>query len=339
MHIPYDGDPPPAENSSDVEEEPEWDDPDPSFEHVRSSAHPVVSEDVKVIVFDLFGTIFVSAVPVLCLYNSKLPQNRETAVREALQSIIQADWGDLTPRQLVAVYMECEALQSKQQPDAAYVDIARGAFKDVGMRLGFNVSEGALDQSIQCLLQPRLYPDGVPAIAALHARGYKILGFSSLDAHTFTRYFQRSVPAEVTIVHPSPTCTPLYSPNPQLFPDLLSHCRCGDEEIQTAQILVVTAAPYRTAEPANTSGFSTALIKRAGELEPNVDIDTAAPTLIIDGLSQLYKVLESVPLCPPEPAINNRIQRFRINGLYQSTKPLGYGSFGEGDCFDMLVWC
>ncbi|KAF8491428.1 kinase-like domain-containing protein [Gautieria morchelliformis] len=223
--------------------------------------------------------------------------------------------------------MECEALQSKHQPGAAYVDIARSAFKDVGMRLGFKISEGALDQSIQCLLQLHLYPDGFPAIAALHARGYKILGFSSLDAHTFTQYFQRSVPAEVTIVQPPPTCTPLYSPNPQLFPDLLSHCRCIDEEIQTAQILVVTAAPYRTAEPANTSGFPTALIKRAGGLESNVNISTAAPTVVIDGLSPLCKVLESVPLSPPETAFS-RVQRFRVNGLYQSTEPIGSGSFG-----------
>ncbi|KAF8515061.1 hypothetical protein JB92DRAFT_2916075 [Gautieria morchelliformis] len=314
MNIPYDGDPPPA---AEAEEEPEWewDDPCPASEMVPISSDTVGSADVKVIVFDLIGTIL----------------DRETAVREALQSIIQADWTDLTPRQLVAVYMECEALQSKHQPGAAYVDIARSAFKDVGMRLGFNISEGALDQSIQCLMQPHLYPDGFPAIAALHARGYKILGFSSLDAHTFTQYFQRSVPPEVTIVQPSPTSTPLYSPNLQVFPDLLSHCRCGDEEIQKAQVLVVTAAPYRTAEPASTSGFPTALIKRAGGLESNVNINTAAPTVVIDGLSHLCKVLESVPLSPPETAFS-RVQRFRVNGLYQSTEPIGSGSFGEGNC-------
>ncbi|KAF8491435.1 serine/threonine kinase [Gautieria morchelliformis] len=42
----------------------------------------------------------------------------------------------------------------------------------------------------------------------------------------------------------------------------------------------------------------------------------------------MCKVLESVPLSPPETVARSRFQRFRVNGLYQSTKPIGSGSFG-----------
>jgi hypothetical protein len=60
MKIPYDGDPPPIANSSELSEEWEWDDPYPAFEPVPLSTHPIASAAVKVIVFDLFGTVLAS---------------------------------------------------------------------------------------------------------------------------------------------------------------------------------------------------------------------------------------------------------------------------------------
>lgn len=61
MKIPFDGDPVPPK-----EEEPfsweTWDDePQPQFEHVNSEMRaPIPTTNVKCLVFDLFGTIFVS---------------------------------------------------------------------------------------------------------------------------------------------------------------------------------------------------------------------------------------------------------------------------------------
>jgi hypothetical protein len=264
---------------------------------------------------------------------TKLAQDREMAIREALQSITQANCGELTPQQLLALYIECEAVQSKQQLDAAYINIARHAFKDVEIHLGCHIDEGTLDKSIKCLLQPHLHPDAVPVITSLHACGYKILDFSSVDATTFSQCFQPPMPAEITVIHPSPTCAPLYSPNTQLFPDLLAYCRSSDEALQPDQILVVTAAPYRIVESANKAGFPTSLIKRAQDLESNVNIDTAVPTLVISEMSLLCEAVERFPLNPQDPGISHRIQQFRVNGLYQATKLVGYGSFGEVDLY------
>jgi hypothetical protein len=84
---------------------------------------------------------------------TKLAQDREMAIREALQSIRQANCGELTPQQLLALYIECEAVQSKQQPDAAYINIARHAFKNVEIHLGCHIDEGTLDKSIKCLCE------------------------------------------------------------------------------------------------------------------------------------------------------------------------------------------
>jgi len=65
MQVPFDGDPPPVMDDSEQDEEVDWDDdPSPTFEWVPDSRLNVPATDVKIIAFDLFGTIFVSGRPL-----------------------------------------------------------------------------------------------------------------------------------------------------------------------------------------------------------------------------------------------------------------------------------
>ena len=148
-----------------------------------------------------------------------------------------------------------------------------------------------------------------------------------LDTLTFSQHIKPSVPVDINVDLP-PISVPLYCQNLSRFQKLLEVSLSLHAEIKPAQIFVVTADPYRTVEPANSAGFPTALLRRAGGLESRVNVE---PTLAVDGLLNLCAELEassfgSRPRVVSRPA--RPIQPFRVCGLYQVTQSLGSGSFG-----------
>ncbi|THH19818.1 hypothetical protein EW146_g1422 [Bondarzewia mesenterica] len=318
MRIPFSGDTPAA----DAPEEPEtmgWDDePEPDFEDVPEPRPAVPAADIKVIAFDLLGTIF----------------DREGAIKEAMLSLAPSEYETRTSRQLLEIYVECEALKSHECPDASYVDIARAAFIDAGRHLGISsMDEVALEKALEMLLRPRLYDDAIQALKDLRVQGYALLGIPSLDLATFAQFIKPYVPPEIIIDMPCSTVASLHCQNHSVFPALLERSQSVHPRIRRAQILVVTSSPFRIIEPACSAGFPTALLRRTDNLESKVSMDTAVPALTTDTLlglsSELGDPLLSHPAVSAEARADGSFSPFRVRSHYQVTEILGSGSFGN----------
>jgi casein kinase 1 len=84
-------------------------------------------------------------------------------------------------------------------------------------------------------------------------------------------------------------------------------------------------------EPASMAGFPTILVQRPGCLESDVKLGTSDPTLAVDGLQVLQMQLQDSSTLHPSPVEHTqaRVKEFRVCGMYQVTKLLGMGSFGN----------
>ncbi|KAH7907916.1 kinase-like domain-containing protein [Hygrophoropsis aurantiaca] len=307
MKIPFDGDPVPA---ADEEPEVEWDDdPEPAFTRVPRRK-PATPPHIKVVAFDLLDTIF----------------DRNTAIEDALRLLAPS----LDKRRLLEVFLECEGLRHRDHPHAPHT---RGTLEDVCTRLGVHCSDAMLEDALHAILRPGLHADAEEAVKMLSDRGYMLLALPLPDANSFSSSLP-PLPCGILLpVEPRSTNTSQsrwFTQTPHIFPELLERAREKHPDVDSSQILVVTSGPYRVAEPANAAGFPVALIRRPGSFESQVDVGTYDPTLVAAGLRELCAQLMTHPIQPaPVKRPFSGIRPFRVCELYQTTKMLGSGSFGN----------
>ncbi|KAH7907913.1 kinase-like domain-containing protein [Hygrophoropsis aurantiaca] len=311
MKIPFDGDPVPA---ADEEPEIEWDDgPDSSFPFPRHKAATPPSH-IKVVAFDLLDTIF----------------DRNTPIVDALRLLAPS----LDKRRLLEVFVECEGLRHRDHPHVPHI---RGTLGDVCARLGVDCSNSMLGDALHAILRPGLHAEAEEAVKMLSDRGYTLLALPLPDADSFSSSLP-PLPCGITLpAEPLWTNTSgsrWFTQTPHIvFSELLERAREKHPDVDGSQILVVTSGPYRVAEPANAAGFPVALIRRPGSLEPQVDVGTYDPTLVATGLRDLCAQLEPTrgPIQPTPPVKRPfpRMRPFRVCDLYQATRVLGSGSFGN----------
>lgn len=203
------------------------------------------------------------------------------------------------------IYIECEILRTREAPEACHITIAHTAFADTCLHLGVLPDKLSLDKAVDISFMPRLRVDAIEAVRALHKRGYTLLGIPSLDPATFSRYFERHIPPEVTIDIPYSAWTSPHAQNPALLPAILQHSQCRYPNIKPTQILLVTASPYRIIEPACAAGFPAVLLRNDADLEFKVILDTTPPTLIIENLLALRDAMDGPELSNPSvvPAV------------------------------------
>ncbi|KAG2071481.1 kinase-like protein [Suillus decipiens] len=305
--IPFDGDPPVADNTEEVFD---WDDgPCVDLDFVPDYVPPISAPSASVIAFDLFGTIF----------------DRDSAVNEAMR-LLSPTHPDR--RRLSEVYLECELMRHRDNPDALYTDIVQHALVDVCTFLGVSLSEVLLREAVQTILQPGLYADAEAAVRTLLDQGYTVVGLPIPDAQSFSL---PQLPSGLTVDDRPAPLSALFTQNSSMFSDLLERCRLACGTAERTQVLVVTSSRYRVMEPASVAGFPTVLVQRPGCLESEVKLGTSDPTPTIDGLQVLQIQLQNLSAHRRSPVEHTPIcvKEFRICGMYQVTKLLGMGSFGN----------
>ncbi|KAG2340923.1 hypothetical protein BDR05DRAFT_840076, partial [Suillus weaverae] len=261
--IPFDGDPPVVDDTSETEEAFDWDDePCVDLDFVPDYVPPISAPSASVIAFDLFGTIL----------------DRDGAVNEAMR-LLSPTHADR--RQLSEVYLECELMRHIDNPDALYTDIVRHALGDVCTFLGAPPSGVLLHEAVQTILQPSLYADAEAAVRMLVDQGYTVVGLPIPDAHSFSL---PQLPSGLTVGDQPAPLSDLFTQNPSMFSDLFEHCRLACGTVERTQVLVVTSSRYRVMEPASVAGFPTILVQRPGCLESKVKLGTSDPTLAVGGL-------------------------------------------------------
>ncbi|OBZ65277.1 2-haloalkanoic acid dehalogenase [Grifola frondosa] len=180
MRIPYDGDPLPETDV--VEDQFAWDDePDPMFDYQPFVQPAVALGNVKIIVFDLYGTIF----------------DRERVIRDVLESLTAPKARRFTSDDLYRLYTTYESYRSREHSSTA--DLIRGALNDVAEHLGLSINDEAVVTALNQVSHPPLYPDVLPAVEVLHNRGLKLLCMSPVDP-AFSDAIQSSLPRGMTIV-------------------------------------------------------------------------------------------------------------------------------------------
>ncbi|KAG2071500.1 kinase-like protein [Suillus decipiens] len=309
MKIPFDGDPPVVDNASGTEEV-DWDDgPDVDLDFVPDYVPPVSASSTRAIAFDVFGTIL----------------DRDGAINEAMRLLSPTHPDN---RRLSKVYLECELMRHRDHTDAPYHDIVRHALQDVCSILKAPPSEAVLREAIQTVLQPGFYADAEAAVKTLLVQGYVLSCLPIPGAESFSL---SQLPSGLNLHDQPAPLSDLFGQNPSIFPDLFARCRLKCGTIDRTQILVVTSSRYRVMEPASLAGFPTILVQRPGCLESEVKLGTSDPTPTIDGLQVLQIQLQNLSAHRRSPVEHTPIcvKEFRICGMYQVTKLLGMGSFGN----------
>ncbi|EED82542.1 predicted protein [Postia placenta Mad-698-R] len=145
MQVPVDGDPPPATPDEEVVEAGWGDDPEPDFSMAPVVRPPVVADEIKVVVFDLYGVIL------------------------------------HTIDGLTRLYLEAEAHLIRDRPDVLGEQLVHAALRDMLCTVGLCLA----DDIIRCALdaiRPAPYADVPDALRTLQQRGYKLLCLVSCDA-------------------------------------------------------------------------------------------------------------------------------------------------------------
>ncbi|KZT02048.1 uncharacterized protein LAESUDRAFT_815512 [Laetiporus sulphureus 93-53] len=149
MKIPFDGDPLPPQDTK--ENEPfniftwDWDeDPEPEFAPPPKLHPPVAAQNVKVVIFDMFGTIV----------------NHEATVNTVSRLLAPWDANKRLEGMLARLLLECFIIHA-------------GLFLPADVRL----------VALKKLQKTELYPDVYASLKALHGHGYKILALPPADQH------------------------------------------------------------------------------------------------------------------------------------------------------------
>ncbi|KAG0699226.1 kinase-like domain-containing protein [Suillus ampliporus] len=288
----------------------DWDDePDVQLDFVCDYNPPVPAQSTRVIAFDVFGTIL----------------DRDGAVINAIHLLSPTH---LDKRRLSEVYLECELMRHRDDADAPYTDIVRHALEDVCTFLGAPQSEAVLREAVRTILQPGLYADAEAAVKTLLDQGYTVVALPIPDAKSFSL---PRLPSGLTLDDQLAPLSDLFGQNPSLFSDLLERCRLTCGPVERSQVIIVTSSCYRVIEPAGVAGFPTVLVQRPGCLGAGVKLRTSDPTLVVDGLHALQVQLQKSSALDPSPVERtpSRVNEFRVCGMYQATKSLGAGSFGQ----------
>ncbi|OBZ71909.1 hypothetical protein A0H81_08266 [Grifola frondosa] len=225
MPIPVDGEPVPAvvDNSDEFS----WDDePTPQFAYLPTKRPAVPLGDVRFLVFDLFGAIF----------------DREQAIRNALQPLLEFKTCTFTLNDLFQLYITFESLRSRQH-SASTIDLIRGALYDTTDHIGLIIGDEILATAINQISCPPLYPDANSTINTLHSRGFRLLCTSPIDTAA-SELMQSSLPPELEVLPTTHTPTAVHSPCPALYPTLLQYCDSKLPGAKADQVLVVTTSRF-----------------------------------------------------------------------------------------------
>jgi hypothetical protein len=144
-------------------------------------------------------------------------------------------------RRLSEVYLECELMRHRDNPDTLYTDIVRQALGDVCAFLGTPLSEELLREAVQTILQPGLYADAEAAVRTLLDQGYTVIGLPIPDAQSFSL---PQLPLGLIVDNQPAPLSNLFSQNPSMFLDLLERCRLVCSTIERTQVLVVMSSCY-----------------------------------------------------------------------------------------------
>ncbi|KAI0321750.1 kinase-like domain-containing protein [Amylostereum chailletii] len=206
----------------------------------------LLPSSVKVIAFDLFGTVF----------------DREAAIMAALTTLLSNTAYTDKVKSLTRRFLTHEALIVRETPLAPYTDIARKALRDVCAGINIPVSQLLLDTALEDLLRPHLHPDVLESLATLHADGLALVGLSRIDETTFDLHFKESIPHFIRETVSGRTCSLLGMLWDNFFPTLIPVLRDLYPGVETSSVLVVTASPTISLIPAHAAGFPSALVDR-----------------------------------------------------------------------------
>ncbi|KAG1754711.1 uncharacterized protein EDB91DRAFT_1076828 [Suillus paluster] len=296
--IPFDGDSPVVDQT---EEEPDWGD---KFyvEHdlLPHYTPPVPALSFRVIAFDLFGTII----------------DGDGVVNDVMFLLLPTHPG--RPR-----------LSELENAEAPYTDMVQHVLEDVRTFVGAPLSRAVLREAVRTILHPGLYADAEAAVKTLLDQGYILVCLPVPDAKSSSL---PQLPFDLTANDQPAPLSDLFGQISSMFSDIWGRCHLACSNVKSTQILVVTSSHYRVMEPANMADFPTVLVQRPGGLGSGVNLRTCDPTLAIDGLRALPTKLHEV-LSDLGPSLLTRAMisetQYRVYGMYQVTKLLGMGSFGN----------
>ncbi|KAI0323548.1 hypothetical protein GY45DRAFT_1332459 [Cubamyces sp. BRFM 1775] len=240
----------------------------------------------RILVFDTFGVVL----------------NREEAIRRVL-----ASWLPLTHRvqtfdDILALYMEIEALTARSAESLAtsMAAIVHSALRILANKLGIlSQADFALAaDAVAEIVKPRPYHDVEPALEALSRQGLPVIVIPP-HSEVAIEHLVSSLPCNKVLAANEPLSIHFAATN-SFFKSLLKQCRSIVPHIEPKDVLFVSAGVGRVIAPASLAGHPTALLERHGTIASKVRFvvghlphTNPVPSLVVEDLTKLlHKVCQ-----------------------------------------------
>jgi 2-haloacid dehalogenase len=229
----------------------------------------MVFESIRLITFDCYGTLI----------------DWESGMLAALRPLFSRDGHNVPDLKILELYGEIEA-ELESGPYLPYREVLAQAAREVGRRLGIEVSDEAGSAFAESLTRWKPFSDTVPALQSL-ARRFRLGIISNVDDDLFAETRKKLAPVEFDFVITAQQMQS-YKPAKRNFEEAVRRSGFSKD-----QVLHAGQSLYHDIAPANALGIRNVWVNRpsirpgSGAARPGM----ATPNYEVHTLAELSKLL------------------------------------------------
>jgi FMN phosphatase YigB (HAD superfamily) len=282
MAVPLDGDPPATEIPFD---QPagglDWDDGDdwvPDFPRGSEPLALVAAIDIKVICFDVYGTIIVSLMGSLFIegYLTLAIQNRQQGLLDVIAYAFPSYRPLWSSEEVLQFYLECEAEQISKAENSSYAPVIHATLRSLGELIGITpetISEEFLTRAVATW---QVWADVGEMVPVLQENGFRVVALPNVDVSTFSECRKTiGIGFKFDGVATAESCVGLHRPLVATY-DVLSRYCTRTFNVRPDQILLVASGMSRAIEPGSQFGLPTAWLRRNGAIDGGEELASLA---------------------------------------------------------------
>lgn len=228
-------------------------------------------------------------------------QDRDRAFEFAMATLFVTEESKVglcgTAADFARLYIDIEAFRAAQDHEADYPTVSKHALRELCRMLHHDVDETVLEDAVEVIVNPPVYPDVQKSLAELLSEGYDLAFLTHHSKSMILVILEVLLPgfdhSRVHVITSSyrDLCLRLSTPLEKLSKVV------EGRGLERSQVLLVTSNRFRGVEPAHALSIPSALLCRpeSESLETAVSLSyqTLSPLISLTSLADLVKTLRS----------------------------------------------